>query len=93
MMRLAEFVLCIIVVLGIGVSHFSHPLKDTQRCQLFRVTGQSFWFVRPDGEVFEMFFDNPPAALSPGMNFTHVLYKDDNAYMRHFVSAQLAGYR
>jgi len=52
-------------------------------------TPQSFWFLRPDQEVFEMFFDNPPK-LQTGTNLADIVYTDDNSWERHFVSAQLA---
>lgn len=67
----------------------SHPLKHTQACTMsLKLTSQCYWFVRPDGEIFEMCFDNPPP-FSVGMDFRDISYKDDNADLRHFVKAQL----
>lgn len=66
-----------------------HPLKHTQECQLVQqASGGSFWFMRPDNELFEMYFDNPPI-LRQGMRFKDIAYTDDNADMRHFVNATL----
>jgi hypothetical protein len=64
-----------------------HPLKDTQQCTvLYRVSEHIIWFVRPNREIFEAYFDNPPL-LMQGATYSHIYYTDDNADLRHFVKA------
>jgi hypothetical protein len=43
--------------------------------------------VRPNNEIFEAYFDNPPAMVQPGMVLIDLAYTDDNADLRHFVKA------
>lgn len=71
------------------VIHYHHPLKHTWDCQLVsHNTEHTFWFVRPNKELFEVYFDNPPI-LQVGMSFKDIAYTDDNADLRHFVKATL----
>jgi hypothetical protein len=66
-----------------------HPVKHTWECQMVQQASPgAFWFVRPNHELFEMYFDNPPI-LRPGMLFKDIAYTDDNADMRHFLAATL----
>lgn len=66
-----------------------HPLKHTWDCQIVLIgNAGTFWFERPNKELFEMYFDNPPI-LRVGMAFKDVTYTDDNADMRHFVKATM----
>jgi hypothetical protein len=69
--------------------HYRHPLKHTWDCQLVQQASKSsYWFVRPNHEIFEMFFDNPPI-FPVGVQLRDIAYTDDNADMRHFVKATL----
>jgi hypothetical protein len=69
------------------VIRYRHPLKHTWDCQLVaRPTEHSFWFMRPNRELFETYFDNPPI-FQPGTQFKDITYTDDNADLRHFVKA------
>jgi hypothetical protein len=78
-----------------GVSHklyatYHHPLKHTWDCQVIaRPSEHIYWFMRPNREIFEAYFDNPPI-LAPGMTLKDVAYTDDNADLRHFVRATMA---
>ena len=72
-----------------GYHRFHHPLKHTQACFLAQSDGRSFWFIRPNREIFEMYLDNPPEIFNRVRDFRDITYTDDNADMRHFVSAQL----
>jgi hypothetical protein len=80
-----------VATLAISISthaaiHRHHPLKHTWECRVLAVNGHSFWFVRPNNELFEAYFDNPPL-LRPGMPLSDIAYTDDNADQRHFVKA------
>lgn len=77
---------------------YHHPLKHTGRCTPISVNGPIFWFKRPNGEMFEMLFDNPPLMMYKTnqlgqavgwFSLLDIVYKDDNADMQHFVSDQL----
>ena len=79
--------------IGVGAhklcqSHY-HPLKHTWDCQVVYVNSHIYWFMRPNHELFEMYFDNPPI-LQLGMQLHDIAYTDDNADMRHFVKATMA---
>jgi hypothetical protein len=66
-----------------------HPLKHTWDCVFIAQASRgAFWFERPNGEIFEMYFDNPPI-LRVGMAVQDIAYRDDNADMRHFVYARM----
>ena len=67
----------------------SHPLKDTGPVQVINIVGgHAWWFIRPNREIFEAYFDNPPVLLGYGARLDHLWYRDDNAWMRHFEKAQ-----
>lgn len=65
--------------------------KHTGPCQVVPqlVHGSCTWLVRPNNEVFEMCFDNPPNWMQIGVAFKDITYTDDNRNMRHFVKATL----
>lgn len=94
MIRLTAFALFVAFTLGvladIGVRRYHHPLKHTWDCQVVSANSHIFWFIRPNRELFEMYFDNPPI-LQPGMALHDLAYTDDNADMRHFVKATMSG--
>lgn len=59
----------------------------------FRVAnGKCIWFQRPNLEVFEACFDNPPL-FGNGLVLADITYVDDNANWRHFLKATLGGAR
>jgi hypothetical protein len=67
-----------------------HGQKHTGPVTLALIaTPRSFWFVRPNQEFFEMFFDNPPQ-IRNGAILEDLVYTDDNGWERHFVSARIA---
>jgi hypothetical protein len=74
---------------GAGLKGRRHPEKHTGKVQVAGVYGPSFWFIRPNGEAFEMYFDNPPAVLRLGLNLEDITYTDDNADMRHLVKLRI----
>jgi hypothetical protein len=73
---------------GIAWRRFHHPLKHTWACSIIAENGPVFWFMRPNGELFEAFFDNPPI-FRVGTQLSDLAYTDDNADLRHFVKATL----
>lgn len=74
------------VAMGSFIGHRRWQQKSTGPAVLQLKMGSSFWFARPNGEVFEMFFDNPPP-FQPGMRMDDITYTDDNESMRHFLKA------
>jgi hypothetical protein len=71
-----------------------HPQeKHTGPAQLIYISeGRTqFWFVRPNHELFEMCFDNPPPQWFLNNRFVDITYFDDNADKRHFIKARLEG--
>jgi hypothetical protein len=74
---------------GAVARHHGHPEKHTGKVQVAAVFGPSFWFIRPNGEAFEMYFDNPPAVLRIGLSLEDITYTDDNADMRHLVKLRI----
>lgn len=71
------------------VIHYRHPLKHTWDCVLIdHPTEHTFWFIRPNREIFEAYFDNPPI-FPVGTQFRDIAYTDDNADLRHFVKATI----
>jgi hypothetical protein len=77
------------VGLGAGLRGHGHPEKHTGKVQVAGVFGPSFWFLRPNGEAFEMYFDNPPAVLRLGLSLDDITYTDDNADMRQLVKIKV----
>jgi hypothetical protein len=72
-----------------GYVRYHHPLKHTWDCQLIaQPTGHVYWYMRPNHELFEVYWDNPPLSWA-GAQFKDIAYTDDNADMRHFVKATL----
>lgn len=80
-----------VLYLVFGLLGCGHGVKHTGPCQVVPAFNHSScsWFVRPNNEVFEMCFDNPPNFLRTGVAFKDITYTDDNANMRHFIKAQL----
>lgn len=77
--------------LAVGVGH--HVARGTVKhqgpCTVMVNNDGRLWFQRPNGELYSMYFDNPPA-FSVGVKFSDLAYTDDSADMKHFVSATLA---
>lgn len=74
-----------------GFSAIHHPQKHTGEAQCIQRNAAAFWFIRPNRELFEMYFDNPPGILSPGLTFSDITYTDDNGWERHFIKATVKG--
>lgn len=96
-MRAWHHLFAVLIAFGLGVvTHaayirYHHPLKHTWECQIVSVNGPIYWFQRPNKELFEMYFDNPPKDLR-GLSMyplRDLTYTDDNADLRHFVKAQI----
>lgn len=82
--------LVLALLLGLTGCYGKLHKKHTQQCQLMFVAsdGKTFWFMRPNHEIFSMNFDNPPAFQSD-LKFRDITYFDDSADQVHFVKAQL----
>lgn len=78
------------VFIGAGGLHWHyHSQKHTGPATLaLRFTSRCYWFQRPNAEIFEMCFDNPPP-WTQGLGFSDITYTDDNADLRHLMKAQL----
>jgi hypothetical protein len=74
---------------ALGWHHQGHIEKHTGRAQVVAANGPRFWFLRPNGEVFQMYFDNPPEVFRSGLTLDDITYTDDNADMRHLVKLRL----
>lgn len=72
------------------LAHYAtRPVKHTGPAALAYIRADKhncYWFSRPNAEVFEMCFDNPPP-FNLNMKFYDIAYKDDNKDLRHFLSA------
>lgn len=79
-------------LLGFESSYLHRPDKHTGACQFIYkdMTGSRFWFSRPNGEIFEMYYDNPPA-FGLGIKFSDITYKDDGPDHRLFIKAKVDG--
>lgn len=93
-MKLRHFLVPLVALIAIGLSApklWPHGIKHTGRCvRSFRSPSDTRcdWFVRPNNEIFEACWDNPPDFVD-GLTFEDISYKDDNADLRHFIKAKL----
>jgi hypothetical protein len=77
-------------VVGACCRNAGHGADDgLRRGAVDGVFGPSFWFLRPTGEAFEMYFDNLPAVLRIGLPLDDITYTDDNADMRHLIKIKV----
>jgi hypothetical protein len=80
------------IVIGVGVDRTVEMLnkqKHTNDCQLLHVSGGQYTFRRPNDEVFEMYFVNPPN-IPVGAEFDGdgITYTDAPHDMRTFIKAK-----
>lgn len=94
--NLVKFLVLVLVFIAGGYSHkgyvtLRHPLKHQGPCQIMSRRGQEYWFIRPNGEMFEMFLDNPVSLpwFTGGLELEDLIYTDDTAWMQHLVRPQL----
>jgi hypothetical protein len=92
-MRKVVLVITLVVCLaaaGCYKGYGGRHLKHTNEVRLIYhgPATHLMWFMRGNGELFAMNFDNPPD-LATGTTFADITYYDDNADMQHFVKARL----
>jgi hypothetical protein len=85
------FVPVLAFALGLGSASafhkYHHPIKHTGLCTLIDRSGNTFYFTRPNGELFVMTFDGP-AAIYPNRLARDIYYQDNNSNSQHFVKAR-----
>lgn len=83
---------CFCLLSGFSVRHFYHTQnKHTGPIVIsgHGISSGCAWFIRPNKELFEACFDNPPEWFQNGMPLDDLVYTDDNADTRHFIKAVL----
>lgn len=84
-----KLTLTLLLLFSLGCPSFRAE-KHTGPCSLIFVGSESrFWFIRPNKEMFEMYFDNPPEVLKYTRDFNDIVYVDDGPNYRHFIKAVL----
>jgi hypothetical protein len=88
--RAIKFAILLAIFMGgFGTARLHKHVKHTGPARVVMSQYGHVWFTRPDNEVFEMWFDNPPP-INSGLSLADIAYTDDNRDERHFLSMTLA---